>query len=58
MITYFKNVIREMKRVTWPSAAQAKRDAGTVLLVSIVFALFMGGADWGLQEIFKWVLAH
>ncbi|MBU7456280.1 preprotein translocase subunit SecE [Leuconostoc fallax] len=58
MITYFKNVAKEMKRVTWPTQEQASRETVTVIAVSIIFAAFLGGADWLLQNGFGWLLAH
>ncbi|WP_294975029.1 preprotein translocase subunit SecE [uncultured Leuconostoc sp.] len=56
MLKYFRNVATEMKRVTWLSQEQASKEAVTVITVSVVFALFLGGADWLLQNGFNFIL--
>ena len=56
MLKYFRNVAAEMKRVTWLSQEQASKETVTVITVSVVFALFLGGVDWLLQSGFIFIL--
>lgn len=56
MVRYFKNVANEMKNVTWLSEAQASKETVTVITVSIIFAVFLGGVDWLLQQGIKFVM--
>jgi len=55
-LKYFRNVATEMKRVTWLSQEQASKETVTVITVSVVFALFLGGVDWLLQSGFNFIL--
>lgn len=57
MINYFKNVAQEMKDVTWLTGEQTSKETITVIAVSIIFALFLGGVDWLLQQGFNFLLA-
>ncbi|GLX32475.1 hypothetical protein Lmede01_04530 [Leuconostoc mesenteroides subsp. dextranicum] len=57
MINYFKNVAQEMKNVTWLTGEQISKETITVITVSIIFALFLGGVDWLLQQGFNFLLA-
>jgi preprotein translocase subunit SecE len=57
MINYFKNVAQEMKNVTWLTGEQTSKETITVITVSIIFALFLGGVDWLLQQGFNFLLA-
>lgn len=56
MVRYFKNVANEMKNVTWLSEAQASKETMTVITVSIIFAVFLGGVDWLLQQGINFVM--
>lgn len=56
MVRYFKNVANEMKNVTWLSEAQASKETVTVITVSIIFAVFLGGVDWLLQKGINFVM--
>ncbi|MGX7051309.1 preprotein translocase subunit SecE [Leuconostoc palmae] len=56
MFKYFKNVAAEMKNVTWLSLEQASKETVTVITVSIVFAVFLGGVDWLLQTGFNTIM--
>ena len=56
MLKYFRNVAAEMKRVTWLSQEQASKETVTVITVSVVFALFLGGVDWLVHSGFNFIL--
>ena len=42
----------ELKKVTWPTRQETIRYTTTVIIISIVLALFLGGLDY----IFRFVL--
>lgn len=56
MFKYFRNVANEMKNVTWLSEAQASKETVTVITVSVIFAVFLGGVDWLLQSGFNFIM--
>lgn len=45
---FFKNIIAELKKVTWPTTKEAMYLTGLVLLVSVVMGLLLGGIDYVL----------
>ena len=44
--TFLKEVKLEIKKVNWPTQKETIRDTLTVILVSIVVAVFLGGIDF------------
>ncbi|MCD2255427.1 preprotein translocase subunit SecE [Agrilactobacillus fermenti] len=53
MSKFIKSVIAEMKLTTWPTAKENRHDTGTVLVTSILFALFFAGVDWVLLKLLQ-----
>jgi len=54
--TYFQEVIRELKKVDWPSRDQTIQQTALVLLVSAVIALYLGGADYVFTLMLEFIL--
>lgn len=54
-INYLKESKAELGKVTWPTRQQAVNSTILVIVVSIVVAAFLGGADyvlnWALEQI-------
>lgn len=50
--SYYSEVIREMKNVIWPSRSHTISATIVVILISIVMAVLLFGAD----EMFKFLL--
>lgn len=48
---YFKEVARELKKVSWPSRQQTVNKTLLVLVVSIVLAIYLGGVDFVFQKL-------
>ena len=46
-------VFAEMKAVTWPTARQTRRDTFTVIMTSIIFAIYFAAVDWVINMIFQ-----
>lgn len=53
MIKFFKSVIQEMKLVTWPTYKQNRRDTATVIVSSLLFALYLGALDWAFSALIQ-----
>jgi len=50
---FFNDVIKEMKKVTWPTKAELQESTVVVIVVSILFAFFTYIIDIGLVQILK-----
>jgi preprotein translocase subunit SecE len=51
IIRYFRGSWEELKKVSWPTRAEAWRKAWIVVLVSLFFAVFLGGLDYLLNRL-------
>jgi len=51
MITFFKNVSREMKKVTWPKGREMTSYTITVIVTVAFVALFFTVIDLGITQI-------
>lgn len=47
-----RDVVSELKKVTWPTREQAVNLTGVVIVVSVAVGLLLGGADF----IFYWLV--
>ena len=54
--TFFREVIVEAKRVTWPGRKEIANSTAVVMIVTFVIAFFLGGVDIGLSRIVGWIL--
>lgn len=53
---FFKNVVSEMRKVSWPRRKELTRYTIIVLSTVIVVALFFALVDLGITELFRWYL--
>ncbi|HLQ41113.1 MAG TPA: preprotein translocase subunit SecE [Tetragenococcus sp.] len=53
---FIRGVKDEMKRVTWPSKKQLKKDTLVVIETSLIFAVLFYLMDSGIQNLFAWIL--
>lgn len=53
ILRVFREVGGELKKVRWPSFAQAVAQTGVVLGVVLVFSLVVFGIDRGLSELYQ-----
>lgn len=56
IITFFKEVGMEMKKVNWPTKKETLKNTATVILISLIAALFLGGFDMLVREIIKKIM--
>jgi len=54
--TFFREVVLEFKRVTWPSRKEVVNSTTVVLIVTVVIAFFLGAVDVGLSRIVRLIL--
>lgn len=58
LTNYSKNVKKESDKIKWLSFTQITKETVAVLLASILFALFLSGVNWLLQQFFVYVLSR
>ena len=57
IIRFFKEVYGEMQKVVWPFRKQTLYYSALVIGFSLVMALFLGAADYGLLKLFEKIVA-
>ena len=55
IIQFFRDVKIELFKVVWPSRGETIRYTVTVIIFSIVVALILGAADYGLLKLFEFI---
>jgi preprotein translocase subunit SecE len=53
IIAFFQDVVKEMKKVTWPTKEELIESTKVVVVVCIVFAIFTYLIDIVINEAFK-----
>ena len=53
---YLKEVIQELRKVSWPGKEELKGSTTAVIFFSVVMAVFVWGVDFLLSELFKMVI--
>jgi preprotein translocase subunit SecE len=53
---FFKDVFREMRKVSWPKRGELVRYTITVLATVAFFVLFFGVIDLGISKLIRLVL--
>jgi preprotein translocase subunit SecE len=56
VVSYFRNAVSELHKVTWPTKRQAVRIALIVLAVTFSFAFVFGFLDAGLTWLYELLL--
>ena len=54
---FFKNVMSEMRKVSWPRRKELTKYTVIVLATVAVMAVFFAVVDLGISELFRWYLA-
>ncbi len=55
-MTFYREVVVEMGKVSWPSQEELRVSTIIVLIVTVIFAVFTGMFDWFLSLIVQWFL--
>jgi preprotein translocase subunit SecE len=53
IVKFIKESRAELKKVVWPTREETIRHTLTVIIMSGVLALFLGGVDYGLQFVLR-----
>jgi preprotein translocase subunit SecE len=53
IIGFFEDVVKEMKKVTWPTQAELKESTMVVIVVCLILAAFTYVIDMAVQLVFK-----
>jgi len=53
IIGFFDDVVKEMKKVTWPTKDELKESTQIVIVVCLILAAFTYVVDMAIQIIFK-----
>ncbi len=56
IISFFKEVGQEMKKVNWPTKKETLKNTATVIFISLVAAIFLGGFDYIIRKIIEKIL--
>lgn len=51
MFTFLREVKAELEKVTWPSAEHVGRMTITVLVISVIVGIYLGGADFIFTQL-------
>lgn len=58
VISYLKEVVLELKKVSWPDKQQTIDKTVLVIIVSAVMALYIGGLDLLFQQMINFLIAR
>ena len=50
-VGYLKEVVRELKKVSWPSRKQTVNKTILVIVISMLLAIYLGGLDFIFQKL-------
>ncbi len=53
---FFREVLLEFKRVTWPNRQELVNSTVIVIVVTLVLAVFLGGVDISLTKVVERIL--
>ena len=53
---FFREVLLEFKRVTWPTRAELVNSTAVVIVVTVVLAFFLGAVDIALTKVVERIL--
>ena len=54
---FFKDIIGELKKVTWPTWKQLMVTTGAVMVFVAIMAIIVGVFDFGLQKVLQWLVS-
>jgi preprotein translocase subunit SecE len=53
IINFFNDIVKEMKKVTWPTTDELKESTSVVIVVCLVIAGFTYIIDMIINQVFK-----
>ncbi|HSD98823.1 MAG TPA: preprotein translocase subunit SecE [Patescibacteria group bacterium] len=55
-VTFLQQVYSELRKVTWPTRQEVVRLTATVILISLVVGVFIGGLDFIFTSLLQLVV--
>jgi preprotein translocase subunit SecE len=56
IISFFKEIFQELKKVVWPTREQLVKNTVTVLTVCMIIGILIWLFDWGLSSLIALLL--
>lgn len=56
LMSFFRDTVREMKKVSWPKRKELTRYTITVMATVTFFAIFFAVIDLGISELIRLIL--
>lgn len=56
LVSYLKGAKEELAKVVWPSRQTTINHTLVVIAISLIVAIFLGAADYGLSKVLELVL--
>ena len=56
IINFFKDVVKEMDKVTWPSREELMEQTKIVIIVTLLIAAFAWVVDFAVSEVLRRIL--
>ena len=53
IVSFFKDLKAEAKRITWPSKKEIKKATIAVASFSLLYVVFVGFLDYGFNNLYK-----
>jgi len=53
IVNFVNDVVKEMKKVTWPTKDELKESTTIVIVVCLIIAAFTYAIDMAISQIFK-----
>jgi preprotein translocase subunit SecE len=53
IINFFNDVVKEMKKVTWPTKDELKESTVVVIIVCLILAAFTYAIDMAISQLIK-----
>lgn len=57
-IKFLSQVREELKKVTWPTRKKVIQMSGTVIFVSLVVGLYIGGLDYVFAKLMEYIIKN
>jgi preprotein translocase subunit SecE len=55
-IQFIREVRSELSKVVWPTRMDVVRVTTAVVALSVAMAIFLGAIDYGLTQLFEWII--
>lgn len=56
LVSFFREVKAEVKRITWPSKDETKKALIAVIIFTLIYIVLVGGLDFIFKSLFEMIL--